>query len=325
MAGLGSLYAAYQYRQMDCDWTTWNKTLDASYFKNKIVWITGSSSGIGASLAKYLSSLNVGVKLVLSARRENKLQQLKQEIIDNNNKNGISTSEIYILPLDLVNKQINYYEGKYQLILKKFGVSSIDILINNAGVSMRSTFIDFDINDGVDMLQINLISPIILTKIVLTDMVKDDKNGRFGHIVNIGSVASRLQPGYRSVYSTTKSGLLGFGNSLNEEITDLDGIAVTEILPGAVQTDVDISAKGKGGVGHNKRDQGIQNGMSSDRCAELICIAISNKLRESWPVKGILGIMYTCYYLPGIYGKYLRPKISGMLAIAAGYANKSKL
>merc|ERR1712037_669898 len=126
-----------------------------------------------------------------------------------------------VLALDLSNKDINYYDTKYKSILKHFGVSSIDILVNNAGVSMRSTLVDFDIKDGTDMIQINLVSPIILTKLVLNDIVKNNKNkDSFGHIVNIESVISRLQCGYRTIYSATKSGLLGFGYSLNEELND---------------------------------------------------------------------------------------------------------
>ena len=70
--GLCGIYAAYQYKQMDCDWTTWHKTMDKEYFRNKIIWITGCSSGIGKALAQYLASLDVGVKLIISARRENK-------------------------------------------------------------------------------------------------------------------------------------------------------------------------------------------------------------------------------------------------------------
>ena len=180
LLGLYSIYAAYQYNKMDCDWTTWHKRLDKSYFKDKIIWITGSSSGIGKQLAQYLASLNVGVKLILSARTESKLQQVKQELLNK------YQTEIYVLPMDLSETDIIYYQSKYNSVLKQFDVSSIDILINNAGVGMRSAFLDFNAKDAVNMLQVNLVSPILLTKLVLTDMVKDNKQkqGRsspFGH------------------------------------------------------------------------------------------------------------------------------------------------
>ena len=195
------------------------------------------------------------------------------------------------------------------------------VLINNAGVSMRSTLVDFDVKDSVDLLQIDLVSPVIITNLVLTDIVKNNKNkDNFGHIVNINSIAGRLQVPFRSAYCASKSGLLGFGYSISSEVNDYDNITITEILPGPVATDVDIAAKGKGGIDHKKRDDGIQNGMTTERCAELICIAISNKLRESWPVKGpALNIMYMAYYLPSLYDKFGRKPIADSLAIAAGY------
>eukprot|EP00484_Ammonia_sp_Unknown_P019513 CAMPEP_0197042090 /NCGR_PEP_ID=MMETSP1384-20130603/18531_1 /TAXON_ID=29189 /ORGANISM="Ammonia sp." /LENGTH=315 /DNA_ID=CAMNT_0042473129 /DNA_START=42 /DNA_END=989 /DNA_ORIENTATION=+ len=302
---------------MDCDWTTWHKTLDKSYFNSKIIWITGCSSGIGKALAEHLASLQVGTKLVISARRESKLQQLKQELTDK-----YSDAEIMVLPMDLSETNVAYYQEKYNSVLQHFGVNCIDILINNAGVSMRSTFLDFDIKDSIDMLQINLVSPIILTKLVLTDMHRfyDDERHRFGHIVSIGSMISRLQAGCRSVYAASKGGLLAFGNSLNEELRYYPNIKLTEILPGLVQTDVDVASKGKFGGDHKQRDASIQGGMTAERAAERIAVAISNGLRESWPaIEGpLLPITYMSYYLPALYEKYARPAITQRLLKAAG-------
>eukprot|EP01084_Bolivina_argentea_P063905 116583_1 len=296
----------YSNTLRDSDWTTYRSTLNPQYFANRIIWITGASSGIGKALTIYLDSLNVGVKFVLSARRQNLLQDIKCSLQTNG-------KDIYILPMELNQTDATYHENKYKAILSYFNVSSIDILINNAGFSMRSDYVDMALTDSLEMLQTNLVSPIILTKLVLNDMVKNNKNDKemFGHIVNVTSVAAKLMVPMRTTYVATKSGLFGFDQSLNNELTNYKNISITDILPGAVATDVDIASKGKHGKPHNRRDIGIQSGMTATRCAELILVAVSNRIFESWPVKPpALNLMYMVHYFPGLYDQILRSKVA---------------
>lgn len=316
---LTALYAAFTFNQMDCDWTTWHSSPDPSYFQDRVVWITGASSGIGEALAQHIASMRVSTKLILSARREHKLTELKQNL-QNLFTNSSNSLEILVLPLDLSRRDTAYYTAQYQSILTHFNISAIDILVNNAGASMRSTLSDFAVDDAVDLLQINLVSPIVLSKLVLTDMMA---RGAFGHIVNVDSVISRLQTGYRTIYAASKSGLLGFGYSLREELRPFPEISVTDVLPGPVRTNVDIAARGKAGEGHGKRDAMLQNGMSTERCAELIGVAVSHRLSESWIARGqILGIVYASYYVPSLYDMFGRPRVSQRLGEAAGYEQK---
>eukprot|EP01084_Bolivina_argentea_P140289 246673_1 len=297
------IYELYRWHYMDIDWNTAGyiipRTIKPLYFKNRIIWITGASSGIGEALCRYLISLGVGIKLIISSRRKNVLKKIKYDII-RKYRNEIYATDIYILPINLTKKNVKYYERKYELIKQYFNVSSIDILINNAGIGMRSTFDTFNPINIVQILQTNLVSPIILTKLVLTDIINNNKNENlFGHICNIGSLAPYLLSPTQSAYNASKSGLLTFGVSLAQELDKYQNVMISDVLPGPVATDIDSNLIMSNGLKANRQSKIIQDGMTSERCAELICIAISNKIRESWPSKGpSLYIAYIAYYAP---------------------------
>jgi len=317
----GLLY--WKWRRMDSDLSTYFSRLQPEYFRDRIIWITGASSGIGEALCYHAASLNVGVKLVISARRHQLLQQLQERLIADCN---MRRSDVFVLPMHLNTTDVTYLNDKYQSILRHFNVRSIDILVNNAGFSMRSVLVDFDDNDAVDMVQTNLTAPIVLSKLVLSDILSDESSSQqFGHIVNVSSVAARFLPATRSVYAATKSALLGFTYCLDQELKEHPNVNVSVILPGPVRTDVDIKAKGKHGREYGKRDAAIQSGQTVERCAELILRAVSNKKLESWPVsQPVLSAFYSAFYLsPGKYDG--RNQISVQSLAAAGYKLQSKL
>ena len=223
---------------MDCDWSTVGyilpRSVKPSYFRNSIIWITGASSGIGQALCYYLLSLKVGVKLVISSRRKNVLQKIKSDLLLKF-KNSVYGTDIYVLPMDLTKKSIKYYRKQYESIKDYFRISSIDMLVNNAGIGMLSSFAKFEAQNSADMLQTNLVSPIILTKLVITDMIQNNKNDSknpFGHICNIGSVAAKISIPYQSTYSATKAGLLSFGATIKQELEMYKNITITDVLPG---------------------------------------------------------------------------------------------
>ena len=344
---------------MDADYTTYHSELNATYFNDKIIWITGASSGIGKALAHFIASLEThNTKLVLSARREAALKEIKNIILQTHNH--FKDNDILVLPLDLNNSDANYYTKQYESILKHFDTTNINILINNAGFTMRSSYADFNLSDTLSMLQVNLVSPMILSKLVLDDLkqvnqspniqapsattptrnktpmektkAKDEIDAtrergicKAGHIVNVSSVAGRLWPAMRTSYTVTKVGLIGFGYALSHELTvkeEMENVFITSILPGPVATDIDTLAKGKGGTIHGKKDAMIANGMAPLRCAELMCVAISNpdKIKESWvSTQPILNGMYHSYYMPDRFERIMRPKISSWLKKASGY------
>ena len=130
--------------------------------------ITGASSGIGRDMARYLSQK--GCNLVIVARRQNLLEELKKDLKTN--------VEIEVM-------DVSKEENIYQLFQKH---QDIDILINNAGFGKFGEFIDIDIETEINMINTNIIAVQMLTKLYLQDMVKKNR----GYILNVASVAGLL-------------------------------------------------------------------------------------------------------------------------------------
>ena len=128
-----------------------------SYFDKKVVWITGASSGIGKELAVQLSKL--GATLVLTARRENELEKVKQLC---------GNAEVHLFPYDLEN--LENIEELYRSVTKE--VNGIDILINNAGISAWSSVNKTDLEVYKRVMNLDYFSVVSLTKSVLPDMIK---------------------------------------------------------------------------------------------------------------------------------------------------------
>ncbi len=133
-------------------------------FKNKVFWITGSSSGIGKSLAIELS--NYGVNLILSSRNKKSLEEVK--------KLCNASSNVKVLPLDLE----NYSEMSLKVDEAVSYFGKIDFLINNGGVSQRSLVKDTDILVDKRLMDINYLGTVALTKAVLPYFIKN-KSGSF--------------------------------------------------------------------------------------------------------------------------------------------------
>ncbi len=185
--------------------------------KNKAVWITGASSGIGKSLAKKFAQNNFNV--IASARRVKLIEKLSSEIPD-----------AKIIP---VKNDVSKYEDinkTYNSITESF---EIDCLINNAGTTVFKSFIDTGIDDIKRITDVNLLGAIYATKVVLPEMIKRKK----GTIINILSVAANTIFTNSTVYSASKAGLEMFGKVLREEVRDYN-IRIINIFPGATATEI---------------------------------------------------------------------------------------
>src|SRR5699024_8310634 len=152
-------------------------------FKNKTIWITGASSGIGKAVAHALHGR--GAHLILSSRRPKALQHVKQSIEGD-------TSKVHILPLDL--SQTTSLEAKTQQVLKDHG--KIDCLFNNGGISQRSLAADTDMEVIRRVMEVNFFGTVALTKAVLPSMI----SRRSGHIVVTSSVMGKFGTRLRSTY-----------------------------------------------------------------------------------------------------------------------------
>ena len=248
----------------------------------KIVWITGASSGIGEALAYEWSKR--GARLILSARRESELERVKASCAH--------SDRCVVAPLDLsVQKDI---ETVADSILQQFG--AVDILVNNGGISQRALAIETEIDVDRRIMEVDYFSGVILTKKVLPAMIA--KGG--GHIVAISSIVGKFGFPLRSAYSAAKHAMHGFYESLWAEM-HTQGIRVTVACPGRILTNISLNALTKDGAPHGEMDHGQENGISAKDCAKKIIKAVDKNKKEVYIGKKDLLMIYFKRYAPWIY------------------------
>ncbi len=237
-------------------------------FKDQVVWITGASSGIGEALALRFAA--EGARLVLSARRREELERVRDRCIEA----GLSASQVLVLPLDVTDH--GAMPGAVRTVRDTFG--RIDILINNAGISQRSKCVDTDMAVYRTIFEVDVLGQIALTKEVLPVMLEQ----RSGHLAVTSSVAGKIGAPLRTGYCAAKHAMMGFFDALRAE-TAAEGLKVTTITPGYIRTNVSENALNGDGSRFGETDQDIANGMDADRCAEVI-IAGFHKGKPEIPV-----------------------------------------
>lgn len=262
----------------------------------KVIWVTGASSGIGEELAYQLAKL--GALLVLSARRENELQRVKKNCLENSN---LQENDVLVLSLDLCD--FESHESATKTVLQHFG--RIDILVNNGGRSQRSLFVDTDLDVYKALMELNYFGTISLTKYVLHHMIER----KHGKIVTVNSAAGFIGVCLASGYSASKHALLGFFDSVKTELFDYPGITITNICPGPVQSQiVDNAFTEKVGKTLEHTDQSHK--MSTFRCVQLLLVSLANDLNETWiSEQPILMFCYMQQYAP-TWASWLLNKLS---------------
>ena len=235
-----------------------------SHFENKVVWITGASSGLGEAMAKEFAAAKA--KLVLSARREDELNRVKKEC-----SQFIPADNILILPLDITN--LSGIDAAGQKIMQKFG--RIDILVNNAGVSQRSFIVDTPIEVEKKIMDINFFGTLAITKLALTIMRKQ----KSGHIVVMSSIMGKFGFYRRSMYAASKHALHGYFETLRMEEAQ-HNIHVSLICPGFVHTNISLNAITETGKEFNKMDEDQKKGMQPQEVAKEVLKAVRNKRVE---------------------------------------------
>lgn len=256
-------------------------------FNNKVIWITGASSGIGRALAIQFSKLNT--RLILSARNTEKLNETK-DLCDNPDK-------IKVLALDLA----DYSDStkKVETAISLFG--DVDILINNGGISQRSYAKDSSIEVDKRVFDVNFFGTIALTKALLPHLIEK----KSGQIAVTSSVVGKFGSPLRSSYSASKHAIHGFFDSLRAELHD-DNIAVTIVCPGYVHTDVSLNALNASGEKTNVMDQATKNGISAELMAQKYIKAIYKKKDEIWVGKKEKLAVYVKRFFPSILAKMVR-------------------
>jgi len=216
--------------------------------KDKVIWITGASSGIGASLAMQLNQL--GAKVIASARRTEKLMALK---------NNCSNSHNFIpIELDITNAvSIN------NAIAKVKKLNRLDLVIHNAGIAQKGLVIENEMEVDRKIMETNYFGTVALTKAIMPFYLKQG----FGGFSVVSSFAGVMGIPGRSAYAASKHALHGFFESLQAENINCK-LDISFILPGFINTE--ITAKGLLGNGtpYGKVETSHRLGMTACQCAE---------------------------------------------------------
>jgi dehydrogenase/reductase SDR family member 7B len=257
-------------------------------FKNKVVWITGASSGIGEALA--MAMAKEGAKLVLSSRRTDELERVKTSL-------HLPDEDVFILPLDLANTSaITTFTQK---VIEKYG--RIDVLVNNGGVSQRALTKDTPLELDRKIMEVNYFGTIAITKSVLPIMLKQ----KSGNIVAISSIAGKFGFYYRSAYAASKHALHGFFESLRMEIYK-DNVNVLIVCPGKVKTNISVNALTEDGSKHNKMDPSTESGTTAADCATQILQALKSNQEEIFIGGKVLRAIWIKRFFPKLFSKLIR-------------------
>ncbi len=187
-------------------------------FKNKVILITGASSGIGKETAIEFAKL--GANIILVARKKDKLEQVANELKKFN---------VLILVCQCDVSKKDQVKEMSKIVLEKF--ESIDILINNAGFAIYGSVSDLTIDEIESQMETNYFGMVYSIKNFLPSMLKK----KSGHIVNVASVAASFGLPRIASYCASKFAMLGFSEGLKHELKNT-GVGITVVSPIMVRT-----------------------------------------------------------------------------------------
>lgn len=234
------------------------KYIFVTSMRNKIVIITGASSGIGLALADEFAK--EGAKLVLAARTTSKLEELSKNLKNKGCDNIIVTTDVSKEEdcINLINKTIDTYGG-------------IDILINNAGISMRSLFKDVDIEVLKKLMDVNFWGTVYCCKYALPYILKSK-----GSITGISSIAGYVGLPGRTGYSASKFAMHGFLETLRVENLKT-GLHVLIAAPGFTASNIRKSALTDNGTQQGETPRKEAKMMSAEEVAKHVIKAIKKR------------------------------------------------
>lgn len=228
-------------------------------FAGQTVWITGASSGIGAALARAFSA--AGAAVILSGRRAEALAETA----------AACPGETKLLPFEATD-----LEKLPAIVAAAEGWrGGIDLLVNNAGISQRSLARDTAFTVYREIMEVDYFAPVRLTQLVLPAM-RARGSGRF---VAISSLAGKFGSPMRTGYCSAKFALIGFFDALRTEVAH-EGIGVTVVTPGFVQTDIATNALTADGSVRGRSDANIELGISADEASAQIMAGLAAGTRE---------------------------------------------
>jgi dehydrogenase/reductase SDR family member 7B len=222
--------------------------------KNKTVWITGASSGIGEALVCELSKL--GASIILSSRNTGKLEEIRKRCAD--------PEKHMVLKLDLEDNQS--FTELLNDVLDRY--STIDILINCGAVSQKALSFRTDAETERKIMEVNYWGTVNLSKCVLSHMLQN----RWGMIVVFSSVLGKIGISGRSSYSASKHALHGYFDSLRCDLRKegYKNIVVKMVCPGYIKTNISFNYLDENGKNLDCMDRDHENAMTANACARKV-------------------------------------------------------
>lgn len=259
------------------------------HLHNKIIVITGASSGLGQTLA--IDVAKEGGIPILLARSTDKLKAASQKILEMTGTNAPFFT-LDVSDNEAVTKTFAEIIDTYH---------KVDVLINNAGYAIFDTFLDAKAEDIKGMFDVNVFGLIACTKAVLPSMLKENK----GHIINIASQAGKLATPKSSVYSATKHAVLAISNSLRMELVNTN-IYISAVNPGPIKTPFFERADTTGNYMKNVEKFMLEPGFVSKKIVQLI-----EKPKREINLPAWMGIGTTSYQLfPGLVERVAGKKLN---------------
>lgn len=257
--------------------------------QNKVFWITGASSGIGEGLAYELAKKNN--RIILSGRNVEVLERVKE------NCNG----KAEILPFDLAD--FDNAEMNVKKAISLFG--KIDVLICNGGISQRSLISDTSFEVDRKLIEVDYLANVALAKAILPHFIQNQS----GHFAVVTSLMGKFGSPYRSGYCGAKHALHGFFDVMRME-HQKDGINVTMVCPGFIQTNVAKNALTADGSKQTTDDEATKNGLPVSVFAKRMVKAIE---REKFEVyigrKETLGVYMKRFFPTLLHYFVIRSKV----------------
>jgi len=252
-------------------------------FADKVVWLTGASSGIGESLV--YEFVRRGARVIASSNDQNGLDRVKDAC---NSKSFI----VNCVPFDLSDTS-----GIAKIVDQQISIfGKIDFLINIGGISQRARIDETPLWLDRKIFEINYFGTIAFTKAVLPHMIRQ----KSGHILATSSISGRFGFPLRSAYSASKQALHGFFETLYLE-NKSSNIKTSIIIPGRVNTSISIHALNAEGKEHGQLDEGLAKGLSPDKAAKIIIRGIKRDKREILVGRSELLLLHIRRYLPWLF------------------------
>lgn len=303
--------------------------LRVASLKGKVVWVSGASTGIGEAIAVQLAE--VGAKIVITGN-EDTHEKVKEKCLSASNGKLKDEDVLAIPPFDIrdvgkhqdvVNKVLEHFKTvsiplycsqEFKLCLKQ-----IDILINNVGVTQRANFDTITHQVERDIMDINVLGQVNLTKLVCQHF----KEKRKGQLAVTVSVCGKFACPFSASYDASKFALVGYFDCIRNELPYVD---VTLVCPGPVFTQNIAKAHFAGDFEKAKRSYDKDDKrMPVERLAFLYCLAIANKLDEVWvSLKPTLFVFYGIQYFPSTFRKFYHMIMSPEKVIAIREGRKKE-